>query len=283
VTHLAYTHPVYRSNRPASPPKRTRGVIVAACACLGVLAFALRVKAQSKAAVELHVAAAADLQPVFPALAEAYEHTSGVHLVASFGSSATLTQQIENGAPQDVFLSADTAHPAGLVAKGLAASPQPVEYAHGVLVLWARRDSPVQPLGPDVAADLRSGKLQRLAVANDLHAPYGAAATAAIRSMGLTDTLKPKLVIGENILQTAQFADTGNAQAGLISATIAHSAHFRETGTAVQVPDVYPPIRQAGVALRSARNPAAAQAFLAWLESRAGQDVIARLGLEPAK
>jgi molybdate transport system substrate-binding protein len=225
----------------------------------------------------LHIAAASDLQPVLPTLAAAYEKQSGVKIVASFGSSATLAQQITNGDPQDVFLSADTVHPQQLVSAGLATGLVP--YAHGVLVLWARNDSPAQPLSLD---SLTSDKVQRIAVANDLHAPYGLAATSALKAMGTYDKVKSKLVVGENIGQTAQFALTGNAQVGLISLTIAGSKAYRDAGTFVAVPKVYQEIRQSGVVLTVSKNQQAAAAFLRWLASPAVQKSLTSFGLEPA-
>jgi molybdate transport system substrate-binding protein len=225
----------------------------------------------------LHVAAAADLQPVMPTLAAAYERESGVHLIASFGSSATLAQQITNGDPQDVFLSADTTHPQQLVTAGLATALVP--YAHGILVLWARSDSPAQPLSLDT---LTSDKVQRIAVANDLHAPYGLAATSALKAMGTYDKIKSKLVVGENIGQTAQFALTGNAQVGLISLTIASSKAYKDAGSYVLIPKVYPEIRQSGVVLTASKNQQAAAAFLQWLTSAPVQKSLTNFGLDPA-
>jgi molybdate transport system substrate-binding protein len=225
----------------------------------------------------LHIAAASDLQPVLPTLAAAYEQQTGVKIIASFGSSATLAQQLTNGDPQDVFLSADTAHPQQLVSAGLAGGLVP--YARGVLVLWARHDSPAQPLTLDA---LTSEKVQRIAVANDLHAPYGLAASSALKSMGLYDKVKPKLVVGENIGQTAQFALTGNAQVGLISLTIARSKAYKEAGSFVPVPKVYPEIRQSGVVLYASKNRLAAKSFLQWLTSPAVQKSLTTFGLDPA-
>ncbi len=142
--------------------------------------FAGFLRAPAQTPVELHVAAASDLTPALPALAAAYEKKTGVKIVASFGSSATLAQQLQNGAPQDVFLSADFVQPEGLVAAGLTANKAPVPYATGVLVLWARKDSPAQPITLNV---LTSPKVEKIAVANDLHAPYGLAATRGRRSL----------------------------------------------------------------------------------------------------
>jgi molybdate transport system substrate-binding protein len=236
---------------------------------------------------QLQLACAADLQPVMPTLAAAYEHATGVHLVTAFGSSATLAQQLANGAPQDVFLSADTAHPQQLIAAGIAlgADPKrpqaPTPYAHGVLVLWARNDSPVQPISLNT---LKSPKLTRLAIANPTHAPYGLAAQQALQHLGLYAQLQPKLAIAENIGQTAQFAESGNAQAGLISLTIASSAHFRSIGRFVPIPtDAYAPIQQSGVILKSSQHQQLARQFLDWLTSPAIQHQLKSFGLDPAK
>ena len=233
-------------------------------------------QAQAK---ELHVAAAADLQPIMPQLAAAYEHATGVKVLASFGSSATLAQQLENGEPADVFLSADFLHPEALVAAGLAEEKSPVPYARGVLVLWARNDSPAQPLSLD---SLTSPKVQKIAVANDLHAPYGMAATQALKAMHLTDQVAGKLVVAENIMQTAQFAETGNAQVAIISLTIANSPHFRSLGTFVRFPNVYLRVQQCAVVLKAAKNKAAALDFVRWLTGPAVQTALPGMGLDPA-
>ena len=229
---------------------------------------------------ELHIAAAADLQPVLPTLAAAYEHATGVKIVASFGSSATLTQQLLNGDPQDVFLSADFVHPEQLVAAGLTLGSAPTPYARGVLVLWARKDSPAQPLTLDI---LTSPRVTKIAIANPLHAPYGLAATRALDALHLTDKVSSKLVTAENIGQTAQFAESGNAQVGLISLTIASSPHYRDLGSFVRFPPgSYPEIRQCGVVLKSSKNQPAAQDFLHWLTSSAIQQNLHTFGLDPA-
>jgi molybdate transport system substrate-binding protein len=236
---------------------------------------------------QLQLACAADLQPVMPTLAAAYEHATGVHLIPAFGSSATLAQQLANGAPQDVFLSADTAHPQQLIDAGIAlgADPErpqaPTPYAHGLLVLWARTDSPLQPISLDTLKDPR---LTRLAIANPAHAPYGLAAQQALQHLGLYAQLQARLAVAENIAQTAQFAESGNAQAGLISLTIASSEHFRNLGSFVRIPaDAYPPIQQAGVILKSSKQPALAKAVLDWLTSPAIQQQLKTFGLEPVK
>ncbi len=227
----------------------------------------------------LHIAAASDLTPVLPTLAADYEKLTGVHIIASFGSSATLAQQLQNGNPQDLFLSADYVHPEQLVAAALTTERDPVAYARGVLVLWARKDSPAQPLSLN---SLTSPKVTKIAVANPLHAPYGLAAKRALEALQLYATLTPKLVTAENIAQTAQFAQSGNAQLGLISQTLASSPAYRELGTFVLFdPRTYPEIRQCAVILKSSPNQSTAQAFLTWLTSPKVQQSLHSFGLDP--
>ena len=225
---------------------------------------------------ELHVAAAADLQPVMPTLAAAYEHATGIKLVVSYGSSATLTTQILNGAPMDIFLAADFVFPEKVVAAGLADMKEPVPYAKGALVLWARKDSPLQPLSMDRLTDSR---VQRIAIANELHAPYGRAAVAALKKLKVYDQVSAKLVVAENIAQAAQFAESGNAQLGLISLTAASTEHFKQIGTYVRVPTVYPELRQCAVVMAKSDKRADAHAFLDWLLTPAVQENLSKLGL----
>jgi molybdate transport system substrate-binding protein len=240
-------------------------VLLAAVSCF-VSCFAASLPAQQTK--ELHIAAASDLTPVLPTLAAEYQAKTGVKIIASFGSSATLTQQLENGDPQDIFLSA-----------GLAVERDPVAYAKGVLVLWARKDSPAQPISLDM---LTSPKVTRIAVANALHAPYGLAAQRALEALHLTNAVAGKLVVAENIAQTAQFAESGNAQVGILSQTIASSPHYRELGSYVLFPPhSYPEIRQCGVILKASKNQAAAQAFLNWLTSSEVQQSLVKFGLDP--
>jgi molybdate transport system substrate-binding protein len=230
---------------------------------------------------ELRVAAAADLQPVMPVLADAYEHATGVKLVVSFGSSSTLTTQIQDGAPFDIFLAADFMYPEKIVAAGLADGTSPTPYAKGTLVLWARKDSPLQPISMEKLTDPR---VKTIAIANEAHAPYGRAAVAALRQLKLYDATSPHFVVGENIAQTAQFVESGNAQLGFISMTTANTPHFREIGTYVLVPTTaYPEIRQCAVVMMKSDRKAAAHAFLDWLTSPAIQANLSNMGLSPVQ
>lgn len=235
----------------------------------------------ASAQTELHVAAAADLQPVLPVLAAQYEKATGVKLAISYGSSATLATQILNGAPIDLFLAADFSFPEKIVAASLADTRDPTAYARGRLVLWARKDSPLQPLSMDRLTDPR---VRRIAIANSLHAPYGRAAESALHWLKLYDKVKPHLVVAENIAQTAEFAETGNAQLGLISLTVASTPHFREIGSYVLVPtDAYPEIRQCAVVIAKSPRKAEAHAFLNWLLTPEIQGSLQKMGLAPAQ
>jgi molybdate transport system substrate-binding protein len=146
-------------------------------------------------------------------------------------------------------------------------------------VLWARKDSPLQPLTQNTLPD---GKFASLAIANPEHAPYGRAAVAALTWMKLYDTLKPKIVEAENIAQTAQFVESGNAQLGMISLTSASTEHMKEIGSFVRIPKVaYPEIRQCAVVMKNSAHRADAHAFLDWLRSPPIQRNLPQYGLDP--
>jgi molybdate transport system substrate-binding protein len=230
---------------------------------------------------ELRVAAAADLQPVMPVLSQAYEHATGVKLVVSFGSSATLATQILGGAPIDIFLAADFTYPEKIVAAGLADGAAPTAYAKGTLVLWTRKDSGLLPLSIERLTDPR---VKTVAIANELHAPYGRAAAVALRKMKMYDAVSPHLVVAENISQAAQFVESGNAQLGLISLTAASTPHFQEIGTYVLVPTMeYPEILQYAVVMKNSDRRADAHAFMDWLLTPAVQENWSKLGLAAVK
>jgi molybdate transport system substrate-binding protein len=203
-------------------------------------------------AVELHVAAAADLQPVMPALAAEYQRKTGVKVVTSFGSSATLAEQLQNGDPQDVFLSADFLHPETLIAAGLTDGKSRHPYARGVLVLWARRDSPAQPLTLD---SLTKPSVQKIAVANDLHAPYGMAATRALKNLGFTDKVAASWWWARTSRRPRSLRSPATRRRGLISLTIASSQPFRDAGRLCASPDELSAGRQCGVCPEGREEP----------------------------
>jgi molybdate transport system substrate-binding protein len=249
---------------------------------LFLFGFVFVVAAQAQ--TPLRIAAAADLEPVLPPILAQFQQATGIHAEATFQASAMLTTQILNGAPFDLFLSADTGYPKRLIDAGLADaagtgdSSTPVIYARGTLVLWTRNDSHLTP-----SLDLlRSPGLKRLAVANPERAPYGRAAVAALTSLNIYDTLKPKLVTAENISQTAQFVDSGNADAGLISLTSALTPRLASSGSYFVVPrDLYPPIEQGAVIVSRTTQRDQAHKLLDYLLSAPIQAQLAKSGLTP--
>jgi molybdate transport system substrate-binding protein len=240
----------------------------------------------------LRIAAAADLQPVLPPILEAFKKSTGIQAEATYQASAALTTQIQNGAPFDLFLSADLSYPKRLIDAGVAdtagilnvkssGSATPLTYARGTLVLWTRKDShwPTPTLDT-----LRAPALSRLAIANPERAPYGRAAMAAITSLKLMDTLKGKLITAENISQAAQFAESGNADAGLISLTSAKTQHLASIGSYFVIPaDLYPPIEQGAVIVTHSTQHENARKFLDFLLSQPIQKQLAQSGLRPVK
>ncbi len=235
----------------------------------------------------LRVAAAADLEPVLPPILTAFQQVTRIHAEATYQASAMLTTQIENGAPFDLFLSADLSYPKRLIdagfadAAGTADSSTPITYAKGTLVLWARRDGGLPPPSLEL---LRSPALKRLAIANPDRAPYGRAAVASLKSLGLYDALKPRLVTAENIAQAAQFVDSGNADAGLISLTSALTPRMSSSGSYFVIPhDLYPPIEQGAVIVSKTAQREAVHKLLDYLLSPAVQAQLAKSGLTPAK
>ncbi len=252
-----------------------------------VLIVPISIQSLLRAQTPLRVAAAADLEPVLPPILVQFEKNTGVHAEATYQASAMLTAQIENGAPFDLFLSADLGYPKRLIGDGLAdvagsADPStPITYAKGTLVLWVRKDSRLPPPSLDL---LRDPRLKRLAIANPDRAPYGRAAVAALTSLNLYESLKPRIVTAENISQAAQFADSANADAGLISLTSALTPHLQASGTYFVIPrDLYSPIEQGAVIVKKSAHRAAAQKLLDFLLSPPVQAELAKSGLTPVK
>jgi molybdate transport system substrate-binding protein len=253
--------------------------ICAILICLTALTRPSHGTAQSNAPREIRVLAAADLQSVLPAFADAFQHATGIKLIPSYASSATLATQILNGDPADLFLAADFSYPEKIIAANLADTTSPIPYARGTLVLFARKDSPLQPLNQNTLSDPH---VQSVAIADPLHAPYGVAAQRALSSMKLDEKLKPHLVIAENVAQTAQFVESGNAQLGFISLTLASSDHMKQIGTFIRIqPGTYPPMNQCAVVMKNSAHRADAHAFLDWLRSPPIQQSLRTYGLDP--
>ena len=257
---------------------RCWGALLAAAALFTMSQSARFLFAQQPPPVR--VAAAADLEPLLPGLLAAYQKQSGQRIEASFASSATLATQIENGAPFDVFLSADMMLPERIVHDGFAASGATAQpYARGTLVLWVRNQSGLKLLNIQL---LGSPAVHSIAIANPQHAPYGRAAIEALKNLGLLLAVQAKLRTAENIAQAAQFASTGNADVGLISLTSALT--LTAQGHYVAVPQTaYQPILQGAVVLKGGANQKGATAFLEYLHSPAAVLELQRGGLSPVR
>ena len=217
------------------------------------------------AAQNLTIAAASDLQFALPAIAAQFEKDTGQKVTVTFGSSGNFFTQIQNGAPFDVFLSADVDYPRRLERDGLAERESLYGYATGRLVLWTRNDSgiDIRP-GLSVLADPR---VRRVAIANPEHAPYGRAAVAALRKEQLYERVHEKLVFGENISQAAQFAQSGGTEVGVIALSLALSPALKSSGSYVEIVDaLYPPIEQAAIVVASSRRKALARQFVDYLK-----------------
>jgi molybdate transport system substrate-binding protein len=241
--------------------------------CLLMLACGAR-------AQTLRVAAAADLQFAMNDLGGQFEKKTGTKVAVSYGSSGNFRAQIENGAPFDVFFSADAQYPQQLVTAGVADSQSLFVYALGHLVLWApgAENLQVAKKGFDV---LKDPGVTRIAIANPEHAPYGRAAVAALQKAGLYDQVKAKLVYGENISQTAQFVQSGSAQVGLIALSLTF-AESMKGGDQWEVPlDLYPTMQQEAVIVTKSPNKKVAQAFLDFVKSEDGRKTLAKYGLTP--
>lgn len=219
-------------------------------------------------AEEITIAAAADLSFVFPEIATRFQKDTGNSVKFSFGSSGNFLSQIQNGAPFDMFFSADIAYPRKLEAAGLAEPGSLYEYAVGKLVLWVPKASALDlKRGLSVLTDPR---IHKIVIANPEHAPYGRAAVAAIKHGGIYDKVSYKLVMGENISQAAQFVQSGNADIGLLALSLAVAPNLREKGRYELVPTWnYPPIEQAAVIIMTSKKKTVAKQFLVYLKKPA--------------
>ncbi len=227
---------------------------------------------------EITVAAAADMSAALPQLVTAYTKKTGQAVKLSFGSSGNLANQIRNGAPFDVFFSADEEYPQQLIAEGLASNGTLYRYAVGRLVLWVPANSllDLSMLGMKALLD---PSVQKIAIANPAHAPYGRAAAAALRHYGIYDQVSGRLVLGEDVSQAAQFVESGNAQVGLIALSHALAPALKNKGRYWAVPlDAYPTLNQAAVVLSRSKQQDAARNFLEFLRSPEATSLLTSYG-----
>jgi molybdate transport system substrate-binding protein len=227
---------------------------------------------------EINVAAAADLSGALQEIAADYEKRTGIVVKLSFGASGALTQQIQNGAPFDVFFSADMDYPRQLIAGGQADGTTLYRYAVGQLVLWVPQDSPldVEHKGMDVLLD---PSVKKISIANPQNAPYGRAAAAALKHYGLYEKLTGQLVLGENVAQAAQFVESGNAQAGFVALAHAVAPAMQSKGRYWVVPaEAYPPLDQGVILISRSAHSKDAAAFLGFVKTEEVAGMLRRYG-----
>ena len=240
-----------------------------------LLSVCLLVLSSPALAERITIAAAADLKFALDEIVSTFKRANPSGEVdVIYGSSGNFHTQIRQGAPFDLYFSADIAYPRELAKDGFAASAVK-PYAVGRIVLWsASLDATRMTL-----ASLTDSKITRVAIANPKHAPYGKRAEEALRSSGLWEKVEPKLVFGENISQTAQFVQTGNAQVGIIALALAANAALADKGGYWLIPDnLHQPLEQGYIVTkRAAGNPLAAR-FDAFIGSGAARAIMARYG-----
>jgi molybdate transport system substrate-binding protein len=244
---------------------------------LALFAAALAVPLAARAAPRpLAVAAAANLKPAMDRLERAFEAANpGVDVAVTAGASGAFFAQIRNGAPFDLFFSADREYPAKLVAEKLGS--EEVVYAVGRLVVWTPRRSTLDVAGRGLAA-LADPAVRRIALANPAVAPYGRAAVAALEAAGIHDAVRDRLVLGQSVAQAAQFAESGAADVALVPASLALAPALAGGNVYPVPPGSHPPLEQSALVLAGARDPALARAFLSFVTGPSGRDILTRAG-----
>lgn len=221
---------------------------------------------------ELTVAAASDLTPAFEELGRAFESTSKTKVVFVFGSTGMLTRQIENGAPVDLFAAANVSYIDQLEQKGLIVSGTRAIYARGRITLWTPDDSTLRFEG---IKDLARPEVTRIGIANPDHAPYGLAARQALESAGIWEAVRPKLVYGDNIRQTLQYAQTGNVEVSIVALSLSVQSRGRWS----LIPEeLHQPIDQGLGIVKTTKNEEAARAFAAFLNGPEGRAIMQKYG-----
>lgn len=225
----------------------------------------------------LTVSAASDLTYAFTEIGKQFEAETGHRVVFNFGSTGQLTQQIEQGAPVDVFAAANVSFVEELERQGLILPDTKQLYARGRITLWTRADSPLQITS---LADLTRPEVRRIAIANPDHAPYGVAARQAMQTAGIWEAVQPKLVLGENVRQTLQYAETGNVDAAIVALSLSVPAAGGTAGRWMVISqELHPPIDQALAVIKGTKHEAAARAFAAFVNGPQGRQIMRKYGL----
>lgn len=231
----------------------------------------------SGAAAEIMIAAASDLNFAMKDLVTEYEKTSGNHVKLSLGSSGNFFSQIQNGAPFDLYFSADIGYPRKLEEAGLVVPGSLYPYAVGRIVLWTGKGSHLDlSKGLEI---LREPTIKKIAIANPKHAPYGRAAVAAMAHFNVYDQVKDKLILGENISQAAQFIESGACDAGIVALSLALAPAMKAAGQYWEIPaSAHSPLEQGAVILKQSKNQEVAKQFLEFIKGSSGQEIMKRYG-----
>lgn len=228
-------------------------------------------------AEEITIAAASDLNFAFKELVVEYEKATGNHVKLTLGSSGNFFSQIQNGAPFDLYFSADIGYPRKLEEAGLTVPGSLYPYAVGRIVLWVGKGAHL-----DLSKGLeifRESTIKKIAIANPKHAPYGRAAVAAMEHFKVYDQVKDRLILGENISQAAQFIESGACDAGIIALSLALAPAMKAAGQYWEIPaTAHAPLEQGAVILKQSKNPEAARQFLEFIKGTQGQEVMKRYG-----
>ena len=251
---------------------------IALILCVGLFALIGDPIVNGKAvAEEIAIAAASDLNFALKDLIAEHEKATGNHVKLSLGSSGNFYAQIQNGAPFDLYFSADIGYPKKLEEAGLTVPGSMYRYAVGRIVLWTNHTS-----RRDVSKGLeilRDRSVKKIAIANPKHAPYGRAAVAAMQHFKVYDDAKERLVLGENISQAAQFIESGACDVGIIALSLALAPTMKAGGTYWEIPsEAHPPLEQGAAILKSSKQQKTAQQFLEFMQGAQGQEIMTRYG-----
>lgn len=231
------------------------------------------------AAASVTIAAASDLKFALDEVVKEFKATKpGIDVKVTYGSSGNFFAQLSNKAPFDIFFSADIDYPRQLIGKGLAVKESEFIYAVGQIVVWVPKGSKIDVTKAGMAS-LKDPAAKKIAIANPAHAPYGRAAEAAMKSLGVYNAVKDKLIMGENISQAAQYVESGAAEIGIIALSLAMAPAMSDKGAYWSVPvDAYPRLVQGGAIMTATKNMDAAKAFRDFILDDKGKAVLKRYG-----
>lgn len=245
---------------------------------MGLCVWMLEVPTDARAeGGELAIAAASDLNFAMKEIVAEFEKATGNHVKLSLGSSGNFYAQIQNGAPFDLYFSADIGYPKKLEEAGLIVSESLYRYAVGRIVLWTHHNS-----HRDVSKGLetlRDPAVKKIAIANPKHAPYGRAAVAAMEHFKVYEQAKDRLVLGENISQAAQFIESGACDIGIIALSLALAPTMKSHGSYWEIPaTAHPPLEQGAAIIKSSKQQDLAKQFLAFMQAHKGREIMTRYG-----